>query len=147
MLFDGEEFSYAARLYTHGFNMYAPPTDIVYHYYSAAKGPDPKFWQVDWNARYFVQLRSSRRVRAILSGLPAKDVQLTPDRSGKTDFDDAEFERFGLGRRRPIDEYLRYAHVDWPQRRFTQVCTDIDRGDFPPRGTGIWTSNSSSVFV
>jgi hypothetical protein len=28
MLFDGEEYSFAARLYAHGFNLYAPPTGV-----------------------------------------------------------------------------------------------------------------------
>jgi hypothetical protein len=66
MLFDGEELSFAARLFTHGFNLYAPPTDTVYHKYET--GENPKYWQVDWNARYYVQLRSSRRIAAVLSG-------------------------------------------------------------------------------
>jgi hypothetical protein len=121
MLFDGEELSYAARLFTHGFNLYAPPTDTVYHKYET--GENPKYWQVDWNARYYVQLRSSRRIAAVLSGTE-------PPPSALLDYDVKEFQRFGLGKVRTIEQYMAYSSVDIPNKSFRSVCDDIDAGRF-----------------
>jgi hypothetical protein len=121
MLFDGEELSFAARLFTHGFNLYAPPTDTVYHAYET--GVNPKYWQVDWNQRYYVQLRSSRRINAVLSGTE-------PPQNALTDYSTKEFQRFGLGKVRTIEQYIAYSGVNIPNKSFSSVCAAIDAGTF-----------------
>jgi [Skp1-protein]-hydroxyproline N-acetylglucosaminyltransferase len=40
-LFFGEELSMAVRLYTHGFNLYAPPEQVCYHLWSRSHRPTP----------------------------------------------------------------------------------------------------------
>lgn len=121
MLFDGEELSYAVRLFTHGFNLYAPPTDTVFHKYET--GENPKYWQVDWNTRYFVQMQSARRIAAVLSGTP-------PPAGAAVDYSVAEFERFGLGTARTVQEYIAYSGVDIPSHTFRSVCNEISAGTF-----------------
>ncbi|CAI5713627.1 unnamed protein product [Peronospora effusa] len=58
-LFHGEEYSRAARLWTNGYDFYAPSENIVYHWYEKRK----VVWERDWNARYLIQQKSRRRVR------------------------------------------------------------------------------------
>lgn len=41
-VFDGEEFLYSARLYTHGYDFYRPTKNVVYHYFGRPNSP--KFW-------------------------------------------------------------------------------------------------------
>lgn len=41
-VFDGEEFLYSARLYTHGYDFYRPTKNVVYHFFGRQNCP--KFW-------------------------------------------------------------------------------------------------------
>ena len=41
-VFDGEEFLYSARLYTHGYDFYRPTKNVVYHFFGRKNCP--KFW-------------------------------------------------------------------------------------------------------
>jgi hypothetical protein len=124
MLFDGEELSYAVRLFTHGYNLYAPPTDTIYHKYET--GENPKYWQVNWNARYFVQLESARRIAAVLSGTK-------PPAGASVDYKLDEFDRFGLGSVRTVQDYMAYSGVDIPGKTMRNVCNDITNGFFGAR--------------
>jgi hypothetical protein len=121
MLFDGEELSFAVRLFTHGYNLYAPPTDTIYHKYET--GENPKYWQVDWNARYYVQLESARRIAAVLSGTK-------PPAGASVDYSLAEFDRFGVGSVRTVQQYMDYSGVDIPGKTMQTVCNEIVAGTF-----------------
>ncbi|OQR88012.1 hypothetical protein ACHHYP_07704 [Achlya hypogyna] len=97
-LFHGEEYSKAARLFTHGFDMYAPRIDIVYHRYEARK----VVWERDWDTRYWIQQASRRRVRYLL-GLPVSTM---------SDVDLSEAARFGLGNERSMAQFQRFSGID-----------------------------------
>ena len=42
-VFDGEEFLFSARLYTHGYDFYRPTKNVVYHFFGREN--HPKFWE------------------------------------------------------------------------------------------------------
>jgi len=42
-LFEGEEILYSARAYTHGWDVYAPNRNIIYHHYT--RKSEPKYWE------------------------------------------------------------------------------------------------------
>jgi hypothetical protein len=80
-LFSGEEFYHAARLFTHGYDVYAPAVNFVYHYYDDEL---PAYAKKDKVARrtfkggeqreheYAIRVAAERRVRVIL-GWPLAD--------------------------------------------------------------------------
>ena len=102
----------AARLWTHGWDFYAPYTDLVFHLYDPPISK-PKYWDVDWSAaaaalfvtrlrrphRFAVKLQSEKRLRFLL-GLPVKGS-----------FDRTELDVYGLGQVRTLQEYLQHSRV------------------------------------
>ncbi|GAQ80410.1 hypothetical protein KFL_000530370 [Klebsormidium nitens] len=119
-LFDGEEFSTAARLWTWGYDVYAPFTDIVFHVYESRYKRN-KYWEIDWGERYRIQQISARRIRYIL-GMP-----LPAD----AEFDRTELERFGLGKVRPLQEFLDMAGIDLVNMTSFHICAEVQAGRFP----------------
>jgi hypothetical protein len=97
ILFYGEEYVRGARLWTAGFDFYAPSVDIVYHYYERRK----RVWDEDWSRRYVMLQRSKRRARAIL-GLPVSSQ----------DFDATEMEMYGLGTKRTFAQWTQFTGMD-----------------------------------
>eukprot|EP00483_Globobulimina_turgida_P012058 UN12080 len=52
-LFDGEEMSMAARMWTNGYDFYTPNVDVVYHLYSPNDAKiRPVFWEFEWNIKW-----------------------------------------------------------------------------------------------
>ncbi|ETV75347.1 hypothetical protein H257_10208 [Aphanomyces astaci] len=96
-LFHGEEYSKAARLFTHGYDMYAPIRDVVYHYYEER----PVVWERDWPQRYVIQQQSKRRIRALL-GLPVTS----------NDYDTTNMSQFGLGHLRSMASFIEFSRID-----------------------------------
>ncbi len=46
MLFSGEEILFSARLWTAGYDVFAPGANVVFHLYSTSASTRPKFWEV-----------------------------------------------------------------------------------------------------
>jgi hypothetical protein len=66
-IFDGEEFSKFARLWTRGYDTYSPHRSIVVHDYQHREGPGPNPLGWTRNAQEFQ--RSTTRLKTLL-GLP-----------------------------------------------------------------------------
>jgi hypothetical protein len=109
LYFDGEEISYAVRAYTHGYDIYHCHHPIVYHYYT--RKSDRKHWDDhgDWGGR---SLMAKARMRTLLMG------------TGEV----ADLGPYGLGRARSLEDYERYAGVDF---RMRTVKDSADEGSFP----------------
>jgi len=89
MLFQGEEILHAARLWTHGYDLFTPTDNFVYHYY--LREAKPKFWDdVSYGAQ---QERTHAKVRQLLTG-------------GQRDYS------HGMGKARTLEEYMRFAGLD-----------------------------------
>lgn len=108
-LFHGEEYSRAARLWTHGYDFYVPNEDIVYHWYE----PRKVVWERDWGERYVVQQASKRRIRYAL-GLPVT----------AEDFDRTDLARFRLGTKRSFAQWQQFSGID-PLAKF--VGTNVEQ--------------------
>lgn len=107
-LFDGEEFGLGLRMFTHGYDVYAPMENLVWHVYQTgkkdSKGEKAKFWEDKWNERYPIQKRSARRIWAMM-GFPLDD-----------DYDDTDLDKYGLGTKRTVAQYERWTGIDLATR-------------------------------
>lgn len=102
-LFHGEEYSRAVRLWTHGYDFYAPNRDICYHWYE----PRKVVWERDWSKRYPIQQKSRRRIRKML-GLSVSS----------NDVDTTDLEKFSLGNVRSFEQWKQFSGID-PTAPFT----------------------------
>jgi hypothetical protein len=101
--FQGEEITLAARLWTHGWDLFTPNRHVIYHDYTQ-RGHKNRHWEdsTDWSA---MNKLSERRVRHLLSG----DDREASVAAG----DDAlvEIDKFGLGEVRSLSEYEAFSGV------------------------------------
>lgn len=94
-LFQGEELLYSARLWTHGYDFFTPTRNLVYHHYYR-KG-SPKFWD-DLDTKD-AQKQTVKKVRRILGG-------------------EMSTYAYGLGTKRSLDQYWKFARIDWANKKF-----------------------------
>ena len=110
-LFFGEEILHSARLWTAGYNFYAPRNAFVVHHYGR-KGK-PKFWD-DKGGFSGCRDKAIKRVKYLLGQLPLdkvpKDFQI-------------DVAQFGMGDKRPLEEYLEKAGIDWKNNKFNSSCS------------------------
>jgi hypothetical protein len=88
-LFQGEEITYSARLWTAGFSFFTPTENLVFHRYGRESAP--KFWNdVDFSD---TQRRTAAKVRKLLRGeLPGY--------------------AYGMGTARSLEDYWKFAGID-----------------------------------
>lgn len=111
-LFFGEELLHSARLWTSGYNFYAPLKPFISHYYSR-KGA-PKFWD---DNKEFEKCRQKaiHRVKYILGLGPLDKVE--------EDFR-VDIEKYGLGKQRSMKEYWKFMGVDFDKKdQVVNRCT------------------------
>lgn len=105
-IFDGEEFSRGARLWTHGYDFYAPPRTILAHNYSAhaTLGWDG---QLGW-PRDPVELGESKQRIYSLLNMPggSASVKSQLERGG-----------YGLGSQRTLEQYEKFVGTNLKQQR------------------------------
>jgi hypothetical protein len=96
-LFIGEELLLSARFYTHGWDIYTPSRNTIYHMYTREK--DPKFW----DNKHIEADIASEKVRFIL-GLVPTDEKLTSRQKHYLHI-------YGLGSKRTLEEYFAFAGI------------------------------------
>jgi hypothetical protein len=113
-VFDGEEILYSVRMWTHGWDIFSPAENILYHYYYRTKAK--KFWSLlphDW-----IQRRDGahRRIQWYLGVLKqGTDERLVPiDTKEESVLVDRD--KYGLGKERTLEAYWKYAGVDMKAR-------------------------------
>lgn len=123
-LFDGEEFDMAMRLFTHGYDVYAPNETPIFHFYSSPamnhKMGIQKFWDYKWGQRFPIMFRATRRVRHKI-GIPA--VMAQDPKINDTDLD--EFDRHSNGDRRTVEQFLGYAGIDLIGKKVAGCCLAV----------------------
>lgn len=109
-LFQGEEPLMAARLYTHGYDLYNLIQSIASHNYD--RNDKPRFWNdnshINWNE---VQNESKKRYYKIMNF--AQDIH------PRFNFN---IERYGLGNVRSIQDFLNFAGIDHNQKTIISRC-------------------------
>merc|ERR1712232_34005 len=93
-IFTGEEIDRAARLFTHGYDIYAPTQMIVLHEYAHAK---QDFWNEAPPNKGEQAAHSRARLLSLLETGPA-----THENYGK----------FGLGTQRSLEDYVLWSKID-----------------------------------
>lgn len=105
-LFTGEELCYSARLFTHGYDVYTPKTNVVYHHY--VRSGKPKFWEDIKDYRQ-TQQDSIAKVKYILK----MSTEQPPEYLMQ------DIEVYGLGSERTIEEYYAFAGLDITNQKST----------------------------
>lgn len=74
-LFQGEEVLFGVRLWTHGYNLYSPPRNLAYHFYTRSDAP--KIWSDSSQLFYSLEPLARKRVQYLLRSYqdPEKSVQ------------------------------------------------------------------------
>jgi UDP-GlcNAc:polypeptide alpha-N-acetylglucosaminyltransferase len=97
-LFVGEEILHSARFYTHGWDIFNPKENIVYHEYT--RSSKPKIWN-DINFDY-LQKQSEKKV----------EMYLNLNNPELDEYHKQDFSRFGLGNERTLQEYYDFSGID-----------------------------------
>uniref|UniRef100_A0A6C0K1R3 Glycosyltransferase (GlcNAc) n=1 Tax=viral metagenome TaxID=1070528 RepID=A0A6C0K1R3_9ZZZZ len=114
-LFEGEEILYSVRAYTHGWDVYAPNRNIIYHHYT--RKSDPKFWD-----DLTLEMQDALIKTRFLLGHDSTNAPNNPANVNKTanlqDIHSKEVRNsisaFGLGTRRPLLHFYRESGITPP---------------------------------
>ena len=111
LYFHGEELSMAIRLFTHGYNLYNPNQNVLYHLYKKGEGQELTHWgdHSDWFKR---NRKSMVRVHALCGTLSTAPKSIEPNVLDLTDMD-----RYWLGRRRSLSDYEKASGVNFKNQR------------------------------
>jgi len=98
-LFEGEEILYSIRAYTHGWNVFSPNRNIIFHHYTR-KG-EPKFWDdLTLEAK-----DSIHKVRYLLG------IEDTRSKISSSIILNSIY-KYGLGKKRPLADYYKNTEID-----------------------------------
>ena len=121
-VFDGEEMSMAVRMFTSGYDFYAPNADVAYHLYSQNDAKiRPVFWESeDWQKKkqWKITRYSEFRLNYImeLHSLLHSFIPIT-----SIDLRDADV--YGLGDKRDVLDFWKFAQIDI--HNLTKLSTDL----------------------
>lgn len=104
--FWGDEINFAARLWTHGYDIFQPNRVVMFHYWVR----QDEFHLHQYREHFTPEnARSMERLRHLLGFKEAEDKQAL-----------ADIGRYGLGTERPLADLWKFAGIDWKRRRITQ---------------------------
>jgi peroxiredoxin/predicted 2-oxoglutarate/Fe(II)-dependent dioxygenase YbiX len=121
LYFSQEEITLAARLWTHGWDVFSSRQVLLYHLYKSQAHPRPAHWDdhADWGALNRV---ANQRYQYLLGMRDGADAEALVD-----------VERYGLGTARSLREYEEYSGVFFGRREVTDRASrcrfikDLDR--------------------
>ncbi len=97
-VFIGEEIHHAIRFYTHGYNIYTPSKNIIYHEYTRADKPKI------WTDKQYNDDEAFEKIK-IMIGLGGNSKLLSEEMK-------ASMKVYGMGNVRSIEDYYKFAGVD-----------------------------------
>lgn len=109
LYFIGEESSLALRFFTHGYNMYHPHKNILYHFY--LRKEYSKHWSENPSWVEYSNV-AKKRLNALI---------------GKRD--DIDLGIYGLGSVRTLDDFIKYSGIDYHKNK---IHADTRKGIEPP---------------
>lgn len=136
--FIGEEITLAARLWTHGWDIFPPDRCAIYHEYS--ERPNKRRHWHDHRKWTELSERAARRIRHLLG------TEQTGDSAALQ-----QIERFGLGTARSLADYQRFSGVDFGRKLVGGRTQAELEAALPPeamrdriasRFTEIWRTNA-----
>jgi len=124
LYFYGEEISLAARLWTHGYDIFNPNRSVVFHHYVKPETKDQhKTHFADHTNWLDRDLLSFARVRHLFETEKSTDPKVL-----------AEIEKYGFGKERTLAEYEQYSGVDFKKKT---ISRNANAGFFIRPGSGI----------
>ena len=108
--FWGDEITYSARLWTHGYDIYQPDKVVLYHYWRRDELVPMQPYRRQQNEQ---GKRSLARVKHLLGFEQAKDPEAL-----------REIERYGLGGKRSLADLWRFIGVDWQKRTIAKEALE-----------------------
>lgn len=110
-IFDGEEFSYFARLWTHGYDVYTPSRSYIGHDYNGANNKNAQTWSRT-NLRDTTSETKASNIRLwTLLGMPGGEE----DPVKKAEVQDGAF---GLGQQRSLTDLSVYTSLDFYKKAY-----------------------------
>lgn len=97
-LFIGEEILHSIRFWTHGWDIFTPTENVLYHYYTR-KG-EPKVWD---DLKHYNSTDATNKVRNLLKLDNANEI---------APYLNLNMEIYGLGNKRTIEQYFEYAGIN-----------------------------------
>lgn len=113
-VFVGEELLLSARFFTHGWDIFSPNRNVIYHAYTREK--DPKFW----DNQHMDAEPATQRVRFML-GLDS-DKKLTPRQLYIAQL-------YGLGTDRSLDDYFSFAGIDLKTKKVLKDMCNLSSSE------------------
>ena len=111
-LFVGEEILHSIRAYTHGWDVYTPTENIIFHEYT--RSDKPKIWT---DNPTYSDMQAFEKVKYYI-GLVKDDTNLTPEVKLNLD-------KYGLGNVRTLKDYYKFAGIDTDKKIVTtNFCKD-----------------------
>jgi [Skp1-protein]-hydroxyproline N-acetylglucosaminyltransferase len=111
-VFVGEEILHSIRFYTHGWDIFTPKENIVFHEYT--RTDKPKIWT---DNPYYSDMDGFNKIKYMI-GL-AKDKSLVKEEMWN------DLESYGLGKVRTLQQYYELTKIDLEQRRISSnFCRD-----------------------
>ena len=120
-LFQGEEVLMAARLYTHGYDMYNLTQSVASHNYD--RDDKPRFWNDNSHKNWQeVQTESNKRYYKIMN----LGTEIHPRFQ-------YNIEKYGLGKIRSIDDYFNFTGINPNEKKIVTRCDkrfDFDKNQW-----------------
>jgi hypothetical protein len=112
-LFVGEEILHSVRLWTHGWDIFTPSENVIYHFYTREK--EPKFWD---DVKYNNDKDAVNKVRNLLDLEDSKEMSPLMAKN---------LEVYGLGKQRSLQQYFEFAGIEKAAHKVkTDFCKDDD---------------------
>ncbi len=132
LYFFGEEITLAARLWTHGWDIYYPNRRCIYHDWDREKRKTHFKDSKDFTA---LNQQSFKRVRHLLGMERCDDPKLTKGLKGK----------FGFGKKRTFAEYQEYCGVNFAERSYSSraakaIFPEYKKADKPAKPAAVETT-------
>jgi hypothetical protein len=126
-VFDGEEFSMAARFWTHGYDMYSPSRNYIFHNYHDTQ-------DIKWQATRHEFDAGYARLMDLLGYISDDEKTQLPE-------DLASLNQYGFGDKRSFGEYLGYCGFvrDQETRAIVHEHESCGRMAWYPWGNQSWT--------
>ena len=112
-LWDGEEFLYTARLWTWGYDFFSPSENILFHHYY--RDNQPRVWgERSWSSGTGTaeQATAYKRLQLIIGAPKANSDIPMVDPKIEDSAVTRQLPRYGLGPRRTMAEYWKFARID-----------------------------------
>ena len=139
-MFIGEELLLSARFYTHGWDIFTPSKNTIFHLYTREN--DPKFWE----NQHISADKASAKARFILG--------LDTDQSKLTERQKHLLQYYGLGTERTLEDYYNYAGIDITKKEVIKnMCEESNTSlqkiynDVQEQSSSYTKSSSNSYFI